>query len=296
MLGDGATAVVEMAESSGLRRVPPERQNPLLTTSFGTGELLRVAVAAGARKIILGLGDTATVDGGAGILQALGVQLRDGSGAELNPGNASLANLETVSVSALNIFFADVEVVIACDVKNPLLGKNGAARVFGPQKGATNEDIPVLESNLTRLAEKLEAATGAAYRDLPGAGAAGGAGGALVALCGAKMVSGASIILESAAFQRRLHESSLVVVGEGRLDAQTLGGKGPFVVAQAARRAGVPVVAFVGRIELLESDWRAAGFSAVYAAPSSVETPPAFALETAAATFTQRLDFLDYFT
>jgi glycerate 2-kinase len=284
-LGDGRTAVVEMAQSSGLRHVAPEARNPLYATSFGTGELLRCAVASGAQKIILGLGDTATVDGGAGMLQALGVRLADAAGAELDFGGAPLERLANADAAAALQIFDGVDVVIACDVKNPLLGENGAARVFGPQKGAAAADVPRLESGLARLADVLEAATGVAYRDFPGAGAAGGAGGALVALCGAKMISGASLIVESEAFQREIRRAALVVVGEGRLDAQTLAGKGPLVVARAARRAGVPVVAFAGSVALTEVEWRNAGFADVRVAPASAETSPARSLEAAACAY-----------
>jgi glycerate kinase len=280
MLGDGRTAVVEMAQSSGLRHVSPEERNPLCATSFGTGELLRCAVAAGARTIILGLGDTATVDGGAGMLQASGVRLTDAAGADLEPGNAALARAARADVAAFLEMFDGVEFVVACDVKNPLLGEDGAARVFGPQKGAPPEDLPRLESNLARLADVLEATTGVAYRNLPGAGAAGGAGGAMVALCGAKMISGAALIVESEAFRRELRHASLVAVGEGRLDAQTLAGKGPFVVAQAARRVGVPVVVFAGGVALAEAEWRGAGFADVCVAPAAGS--PGRSLEAAA--------------
>jgi glycerate kinase len=271
MVDDTRTAIVEMARSSGLNLVPENARQPLSLSSFGTGMVIRRALAA--ERLVIGLGDTATVDGGAGILQALGVRLRDADGRELPACAATLARLASVDLSKLDPRVLDFQkrggkITLACDVDNPLLGPRGAATVFGPQKGAKRDEIPRLERNLTQLADLLEVAANRRCRDLPGAGAAGGAGWALACLFDAEFVSGAELVLQSSAFQAALARADLVITGEGALDRQSLAGKGPVAVAQAAHAARKRVIAFTGRLSLTADKIRDAGFS------SAVELPP----------------------
>lgn len=275
LLEDHQTAVIEMAQASGLRLVPESKRNPLYTTSFGTGELLLRAVEAGATTLILGIGDTATVDGGVGLLQALGVSLTDGHGQELSFGNAPLASLAHINLGRLDSRLHQVRVLIACDVQHQLLGPQGAAYVFGPQKGARPQDLPVLEANLTRLADCLELATGKTFRNLPGSGAAGGVGGTLVAVLNATLVSGSQLLVKSKPFQEALSHANLVLTGEGNLDDQTLAGKGPWAVAQAAKAQQVPAFTFVGHCRIPTEAAQAAGFTRVIELPQpeSLEHP-----------------------
>ncbi|MQS15138.1 glycerate kinase [Streptomyces kaniharaensis] len=267
------TAVVELAQSSGLARLPGGRTAPLAAGSYGVGQLIARAVALGAKRIVLGLGGSACTDGGAGMVQALGAGLRDADGAELAPGGASLRKLEQIDVAPLADALAGVEVVVACDVDNPLLGPRGAAAVYGPQKGADGDDLVVLEEGLTRFADKVAEATGRDVRDAPGAGAAGGVGFAALALLGATMRPGIELLLELLGFDEAVRGARLVVTGEGCLDAQTLHGKAPAGVAAAATRAGVRVAAVAGRLELSESEWREAGFAAAIALTDLAERP-----------------------
>lgn len=273
MLADGSTAVVEMARSSGLNLVPERLRRPSYLTSYGTGEIIGKALAAKPGRIVVGLGDTATVDGGAGILQALGVRFFDADGDELPFGAAALGHLASATLSKLDPRAVKFQkrggkIVLACDVDNPLLGLRGAATVFGPQKGATPEEVLVLEKHLTKLADVLESATGRRCRDLPGAGAAGGAGWALACLFDVEFVSGAQLVLQSAAFQSALARADLVITGEGALDEQSLAGKGPVAVARAAHAAGRRAVAFTGRLALTSDQIRDAGFLAAVELPA----------------------------
>ncbi|MFJ4674719.1 MULTISPECIES: glycerate kinase [unclassified Kitasatospora] len=256
----GETAVVELAQASGLARLPGGRTAPLAAGSYGVGQLVAKAVSLGATRVVLGLGGSACTDGGAGLAQALGVELYDADGAPLPPGGAALRRLARVEPGPLADGLRGVEVVVACDVDNPLLGPRGAAAVYGPQKGADAADLVVLEEGLTRWADAVAGLTGREVRDAPGAGAAGGVGFAALALLGATMRPGIELLLELLGFERAVRGARLVVTGEGCLDAQTLHGKAPAGVAAAAARAGVPVAAVAGRLELAEREWRAAGF------------------------------------
>ncbi|MFE7562483.1 glycerate kinase [Kitasatospora sp. NPDC057500] len=261
----GDTAVVELAQAAGLARLPGGRSAPLTAGSYGVGELVGRALDQGARRIVLGLGGSASTDGGAGLLQALGASLVDGEGAELPSGGAALRRLARIDPGPSARILAGVEVVVACDVDNPLLGPRGAAAVYGPQKGASGDDLVVLEEGLTRFADVVGATVGRDVRDAPGAGAAGGVGFAALALLGATMRPGIEFLLDLLRFEEAVRGARLVVTGEGCLDAQTLHGKAPAGVAAAAARAGVPVAAVAGRVELSEREWRAAGFVAAYA-------------------------------
>ncbi|MET9401384.1 glycerate kinase [Kitasatospora sp. NPDC002965] len=269
----GDTAVVELAQASGLARLPGGRTAPLAAGSYGVGQLIGRAVGLGAKRIVLGLGGSACTDGGAGMVQALGVSLLDGDGVELPPGGAALRRLERIDPGRLAGTLAGVEIVVACDVDNPLLGPRGATAVYGPQKGASAEDLLVLEEALTRFADVVGATVGREVRDAPGAGAAGGVGFAALALLGATMRPGIELLLDLLGFDAAVRGARLVVTGEGCLDAQTLHGKAPAGVAAAAARAGVRVAAVAGRVELSEREWRAAGFAAAYALSELGEQP-----------------------
>ncbi|MBD0695275.1 glycerate kinase [Streptomyces sp. CBMA123] len=269
----GDTAVVELAQASGLARLPGGRTAPLAAGSYGVGQLIGRAVSMGAKRIVLGLGGSAGTDGGAGMVQALGVRLRDADDVELPPGGAALRRLARVDLGPLAELLAGVDVVVACDVDNPLLGPRGATAVYGPQKGADGNDLVVLEQGLTRFADQVAAATGRDVREAPGAGAAGGVGFGALALLGATMRPGIELLLELLGFDEAVRGARLVVTGEGCLDAQTLHGKAPAGVAAAAARAGVRVAAVAGRLELSEPEWRAAGFTAAIALTDLAEQP-----------------------
>jgi glycerate kinase len=256
------TAVVEMAEASGLRHLPPGVFAPLAATTYGTGELLRAALDAGARTIVLGVGGSATTDGGAGMLSALGARLLDGDGAPIAPGGGPLATLATADLSGLDPRLIETEIVLASDVDNPLLGPKGAAAVYGPQKGASPGDVAALDAALMRYAEVLGAS---AEAEAPGAGAAGGVGfGALVGL-GAAFRPGIEVLLDVLGFADALARADLVITGEGSLDEQTLHGKAPVGVAHAARARGLDVVAVCGRLSLPPAALGSAGILRVYA-------------------------------
>jgi glycerate 2-kinase len=258
------TAVVELAEASGLRHLPDGRPQPLTATSLGTGQLLAEAVRRGARRIVLGLGGSACTDGGAGLVQGLGGRLLDAHGNDLPPGGAALRALHAVDLRALTDL-SGVQVIVASDVDNPLLGREGAAAIYGPQKGASRDDIRVLEAGLRRWAELAEAATRRAVRDSPGAGAAGGVGFAALALLGARVEPGITYLLDLLGFADRAKGARLVITGEGSLDAQSLRGKAPIGVARAATRAGIPVVAVAGQRSLTGEQLRRARIQAAYA-------------------------------
>ncbi|MEI7430611.1 MAG: glycerate kinase [Betaproteobacteria bacterium] len=243
--GDGA-AVIEMAAASGLTLISPERRNPLKTSSYGTGELIRSALDAGARRFILGIGGSATNDGGAGMLQALGVHLLDASGAELGPGGAELARLDRIDVSQLDPRLKSCQVDVACDVTNPLIGPKGASAIFGPQKGATPEMIVQLDANLRHYAEVISRDLGCEVADAPGAGAAGGMGAAMLAFLGGRLRPGSEIVTEAIGLDAALENADLVITGEGRIDGQSVGGKTPVGVARVARARGVPVIGLGG--------------------------------------------------
>ena len=248
VMPDGKTAVIEMARASGLALVPPERRDPRITTSYGTGELIREALDKGCREIIIGVGGSATNDAGAGMAQALGASLTDSEGKQVRFGGAALSNLSCIDLGALDPRLKECRIRIAADVNNPLCGPLGAAAVYGPQKGATAEMVGLLDSALGRFAEIVERDLGVDLMHLPGAGAAGGAGGGLVALLGARLESGAALVCDALHLEEHLQGADLVVVGEGRMDAQTVYNKAPIIVAQRARKLGLPVVAVAGSL------------------------------------------------
>ncbi|WP_171964036.1 glycerate kinase [Cronobacter sakazakii] len=248
LLGDGETAVVEMAAASGLHLVPTAQRDPRITTSYGTGELILAALERGVKAIIIGIGGSATNDGGAGMMQALGARFLDGEGRELAPGGAALAKLERLDLSALDPRLAQVNVTAACDVDNPLCGEKGASAVFGPQKGATPAMVTELDAALRRFGEQLEAATGKAIISAPGAGAAGGMGAALLGMLNAELRPGIEIVIESLGLAQAVRDADLVITGEGRLDSQSIHGKTPVGVARVAKQFQRPVVAIAGSL------------------------------------------------
>jgi glycerate kinase len=242
----GGLAVIESAEACGLHLVPPERRAPLRATTRGVGELLAIAIGGGASEVVLGLGGSGTVDGGTGMARALGWRFEDGAGAPLAEGGGSLTGLERVQAPPHPV---EVGVKALCDVENPLLGRLGAARVYGPQKGAGPREVELLEAGLARLAAVLETELELAVAELPGAGAAGGLGAGARAFLGAELVSGAEWMIETSGLCDLLAGADLVVTGEGRYDAQSGMGKLTGRVMAAARRAGVPVLLVCGRVD-----------------------------------------------
>lgn len=248
LLGDGKTAVIEMAAASGLHLVPNEKRNPLLTTTRGTGELIRAALDKGVEHLIIGVGGSATNDGGAGMIQALGGQLLDQKRQEIAPGGGHLSELVEIDLSSLDSRLKKVKIEVACDVDNPLTGPNGASAVFGPQKGATPEMVRQLDENLSRFADVVEQTLEKPIRHVPGAGAAGGLGAGLLAFLDAELKRGVEIVLEAVQFQERVKDASLVITGEGRIDGQTVSGKTPIGVAKAAKQYGIPVIGIAGSL------------------------------------------------
>jgi glycerate kinase len=249
MIDAGSTAVIEMAKAAGLALVPPAKRDPRITTTYGVGELLQHAYDAGARHFIVGIGGSATNDGGAGMAQALGYHLLDENGHELPPGGLALKRLARIDVGGVHAKWNAAEVDVACDVTNPLTGPNGASAIYGPQKGATPEMVAELDAALKRLAQIIRRDLGVDVEQLPGAGAAGGLGAGLVAFTGARLRPGAEMVMEALRLDERLVGAQLAITGEGRLDSQTARfGKGPAAVARHARQAGIPVVAIGGSV------------------------------------------------
>ncbi|MBF4661573.1 glycerate kinase [Cronobacter malonaticus] len=248
LLGDGETAVVEMAAASGLHLVPAAQRDPRITTSYGTGELILAALERGVKAIIIGIGGSATNDGGAGMMQALGARFLDGEARELAPGGAALARLARLDLSALDPRLAQVSVTVACDVDNPLCGEKGASAVFGPQKGATPAMVTELDAALRCFGEQLEAVTGKTIISAPGAGAAGGMGAALLGMLNAELRPGIEIVIESLGLAQAVRDADLVITGEGRLDSQSIHGKTPIGVARVAKQFQRPVVAIAGSL------------------------------------------------
>ena len=244
--GDGHTAIIEMAAASGLHLVPMEKRNPCLTTSFGTGELIKQALDLNVRHIILGIGGSATNDGGVGMLQALGLRLLDKDGQSIGFGGAELANITEIQTDGLDPRLQQVQIEVACDVNNPLCGKRGASAIFGPQKGATAEMVRQLDAALAHFAAIAERDCGKQIREQAGAGAAGGMGGGLLLLPHVQLKAGVQIVLDNLKLAEQVKDANLVITGEGRMDAQSILGKTPVGVARTAKQFNKPVVAIVG--------------------------------------------------
>ena len=245
---DGRTAVIEMARASGLALVPPPHRNPRVTTSYGTGEIIAEALDRGYRRIIVGLGGSATNDGGVGMAQALGVHFLDSSGMELPPGGAALSRLARIDISGLRLGVMEAQITAATDVTNPLCGPNGASAVYGPQKGASPRVVEELDQALDRLSGVIKRQLGLDLRDQARVGAAGGLGAGLVAFANARIESGIDLVCDVLGFDDHLEGADLVITGEGRVDASTVYDKAPVGVARRAKSRGIPVISLVGSL------------------------------------------------
>lgn len=274
LTGDGRTAVIEMAAASGLALVPPAQRNPELTTSYGTGELIAAALDAGARHLILGLGGSATNDGGAGMLQALGVRLLDAAGDELPRGGAALARLGRIDASDLDARLRECRIDVACDVDNPLTGARGASAIFGPQKGATPAMVQSLDAALAHYAAIIARDLGVAVDAVEGAGAAGGMGAAMLAFLRGQLRPGCEIIAQALGLDAAVRDADLVLTGEGRIDQQTIFGKTPFGVATVAKRHGKPVIGIAGSLGAKAEVVHAHGIDATFSVLSRICTLP----------------------
>ena len=248
IIDGGQTAIIEMAQASGLPMVPVNKRNPLLATTYGTGQLMKDALDRGCKKMIIGIGGSATNDGGAGVLMALGASFKNDDGEELQVGGGALAELAEIDLTEFDARIYDVEITVACDVTNPLTGENGASYVYGPQKGATPEMVEELDSALSHFAKKSAEKLGTDYSEYPGTGAAGGLGFALIAYCKAKFAAGIDIVLGVSGFEKELESADLVITGEGRIDGQSVQGKVLYGIGIRAKEKNVPVIAIGGAI------------------------------------------------
>lgn len=248
ILKDGKTAVIEMAKASGLELLKDKEKNPLITTTFGTGQLIKNALDKGCRKLIIGLGGSATNDGGSGMANALGVKFFNARNEELKPGGGNLGSLNNIDLSGIDKRIKDCEIVVACDVTNPLTGPNGASYVYGAQKGGSQETLDVLDQNLKNYANIIKAAIIKDIESIAGAGAAGGTGAGLLAFLNAKLVNGIELILETLQLEAHIKKADLIITGEGKIDSQTLHGKTVAGIARMAKKHHVPVIVITGKI------------------------------------------------
>lgn len=273
--GNGRTAIIEMSRASGLALVPPGKRNPMVTTSYGTGELIRAALDQNVKNIVLGIGGSATVDGGIGALQALGVAFLDDRQRAVRPVGAGLLRVQRIQLNKLDPRLKKVQLMVACDVENPLVGPQGAAAVFGPQKGATPQMVRQLDEGLGRLARLIAVATGAEVARIPGSGAAGGIAGSLHGLLGARLKPGSELIFDLLDLRRIIPKMNLIITGEGRIDFQTQFGKAPGALAKIGRKSNVPVIGLAGSLgNGLESLFET-GFSSLFSivdSPMSLQT------------------------
>lgn len=248
ILGDGSTAVIEMAAASGLPLIPRDKRNPMITTTYGTGELIKHALDRGCRNIIIGIGGSATNDGGAGMAMALGARLFDEKGKNIGFGGGALDKLCSIDISRMDARLKECSITAACDVENPLCGPTGASSVFGPQKGADAKMVKMLDDNLLNYADVIKRDLGVDIKDVPGAGAAGGLGGGLLAFLNAKLKRGIDIVIQAANLEEHVKDADLVITGEGMIDFQTAFGKTPYGVAKVAKKYNIPVIAIAGGI------------------------------------------------
>lgn len=259
----GRTAVLEMAKANGIHLLAAKQRNPMLTSTYGTGEMIKQALDRGIEKIIIGLGGSVTNDGGAGMAQALGVQFFNSTGEAIQVCGGNLYQINQIDISQLDARLKNTEILIASDVNNPLCGPNGASAIFGPQKGATPEMVQQLDRNLNHYANLVEASLGISIKNVAGSGAAGGLGFGLMAFAGAKLQSGVELIIEQSRLAEKIAQADYVLTGEGKIDSQTALGKTPFGVAQVAQQFNKPVLAFAGLVgEGIESLFDA-GFSQI---------------------------------
>ncbi|MGD6736816.1 glycerate kinase [Photobacterium leiognathi subsp. mandapamensis] len=278
LMGDGKTAIIEMAAASGLHLVSPELRNPMLTTSFGTGELILAALDQGVEHIIVGIGGSATNDGGIGMAQALGVRFLDKNNKQISYGGGALDRLHRIDISNIDPRLVSVKLEVACDVDNPLCGEKGASQVFGPQKGATPEMVTQLDNNLAHYAEIIKRDLDKDIKDMAGAGAAGGMGAALLGLFNAQLRPGIEIVMDAVNLADALKDADLVITGEGRIDSQTIHGKTPIGVARAAKRFTKPVIGIAGSLSYDCNVVHEHGIDAVFSVvPRSVSLEEALA-------------------
>jgi len=247
-IGDGTTAVIEMATASGLGLVPVDKLNPMVTTTYGTGELIRAALDTGCKRFIIGMGGSATNDGGAGMAQALGISLLDNKGYPITLGGEALINLKNIDISGIDPRLAECHIMAASDVTNPLCGPKGASLTYGPQKGATTEEALKLDQALNHYADTIKREFGTDVREIPGAGAAGGLGAALIAFLKAEVIPGIELVIQATNLIEKMKGADLVFTAEGRVDIQTSCGKTPVGVARKAKKLGIPVIAIAGEI------------------------------------------------
>ncbi len=264
LLDHGRTAVIEMAAASGLERLRRDEYNPWVTSTYGTGEMIRAALDRRCRRILIGVGGSATVDGGVGAVQALGGRFLDRYGHELPPGGGQLARLEKIDLSSLDRRLQEVKIEVACDVTNPLTGPEGAAAVYAPQKGADSEMTRRLGEGLRQLARRFRETTGLDTALLPRAGAAGGLAAGLAAGLGARLRAGFEVVSEITGLEKALAATTLVLTGEGHTDRQTLYGKAPYALAQLAATQGVPVLLFTGGVEMAAAEELGRVFTAIF--------------------------------
>jgi len=290
ILGDGKTAVIEMAATSGIELIASEERNPMISSTYGTGLLLKAAIEAGFTEIIIGIGGSATNDGGAGMAQALGFRLLDKNDNSIGWGGGSLNQLHRIDSSNVHPLLRNIKITAACDVQNPLLGPTGATLVYGSQKGATPEEIEILEKNMAHFAEILFHEFGIDYSNLPGAGAAGGLGAGLMAFCRAGMRPGFNLISKLTTLEEQIKNASLVFTAEGRIDTQTAYGKTISGVAQLGKKHHVPVIAMTGMVSGDLTELYKQGLNSVFAIanrPMSLEESKANAAQLLAATSEQ---------
>lgn len=274
VVDQGQTAVIEMAKANGIHLLASSQRNPMLTSTFGTGEMIKQALDLGVKKIIIGLGGSVTNDSGAGMAQALGVQFFNAAGEVMQVCGGNLDQIERIDFSRLDSRLKNTEILIASDVNNPLCGSNGASAIFGPQKGATPDMVQQLDRNLSHFADLVEAGLGISKRNIPGAGAAGGLGFGLMGFAGAKLQSGVELIIQQSRLAEKIAQADVVLTGEGQIDRQTALGKTPFGVAQVTKQFNKPVIAFAGLVgEGVESLYES-GFSQIIGI-----NPPDFLLE-----------------
>jgi glycerate kinase len=242
------TAVIEMASASGLPLVPIHKRNPLITTTYGTGQLIKHGLDLGIQKFIIGIGGSATVDGGAGMLQALGIKLLDSNNEEIGFGGGNLNNLDSINLSSMDSRLKECEFLVACDVTNPLTGENGAARIYGPQKGARGEMVETLEEGLMKFSHVVNKYLNKNCSDVPGAGAAGGLGFGLISFLNARLIRGIDIVINETKLEEHMKNADLIITGEGKLDSQTAFGKTPIGVSKLAKKYDIPVIALAGAL------------------------------------------------
>ncbi|MEB6549547.1 glycerate kinase [Heyndrickxia sporothermodurans] len=264
LLGNGKTAVIEMSAASGIHHVPLDKRNPLLTTTYGTGELIVEALNFGAKEIIMGLGGSATNDGGAGMAQALGAKLLNNQKEQISFGGAALSDLKTIDISQVDSRLSNVQFIVACDVDNPLTGENGASAIFGPQKGATQEMVNRLDKSLLHFANIIKKELHKNVDRVPGAGAAGGMGAGMLAFFNAELKRGIDIVTQTLKLETHLEGADLVITGEGKIDGQTIFGKTPIGVAKLAKKKDIPVIGVAGYIEDKNRRVREEGIDALF--------------------------------